>query len=310
MNILITGGAGFFGSKLSEKLLDINHHVTVYDNLMYGDSGCQAFLKNPNYKLVIGDVTDFNKLNEVINSNDVVIHLAALVGEPACKKTTKENVYNINTESTKFISDICNQNNKQFIFLSTCSNYGKNTEVVNEDSELNPLGMYSDSKIKSENYIIENSKSYLILRCSTLFGVSHRMRVDLTINQFIYEGMRDGYISVFGEETWRPFLYVDDACDIIIQAMNKNLKGVYNIGEESLNFTKRDIVNNLKKCGLDFEVKYVDFDDPRDYKVDFSKLNSVLDYKINFDLEKGVKCIEDYLKNNWDSLSNYKINNN
>jgi nucleoside-diphosphate-sugar epimerase len=302
MNILVTGGAGFFGSKLAEKLLEKGYNVTVYDKLMYDNKVSEKFTSNKNYRLIVGDVTDHPKLEHVIMNNDIVVHLAALVGEPVCKRN-KDIIYDINTLSTQFISDVCKNNNKQLVFLSTCSNYGKNSDIVNEKSELNPLGLYSDSKIKSENYIIDNLESHLILRCATLFGISHRMRIDLTINQFIFEGIRDGYIGIFGEMTWRPFLYVDDACNMIILAVENKLQGVYNLGDDSLNFTKRDIVDNLKKCGMNFDIKFVDFDDPRDYRVDFSKIKSALNYTIQFPLDKGIECVREYMINNWDSLS-------
>ena len=192
-NVLITGGAGFFGSKLTEKFLDKGYNVTVYDNLSFSDDGVKPFLSNDKYQFINGCVTDLSLLESVAAKNDIIINLAAYVGEPICK-ANKDTVYKINTDSAKFLSKFCNDNNKQFLFLSTCSNYGKNDSMVDENSELNPLGLYSDSKIKAENYIIENVKSYLILRCATLFGVSHRMRVDLTINQFLYEINKDGFV--------------------------------------------------------------------------------------------------------------------
>lgn len=291
--ILITGGAGFFGSKLAQKFLENGNKVTVYDNLIFGDDGIKPFLNNDNYTFINGDVMDYIKLEPVVLQNDIIINLAAYVGEPICK-ANKDSVYKINTDTTIYLAGLCNQYNKQFLFLSTCSNYGKNDSMVNEDSKLNPLGLYSDSKIKAENYIIENVKSYLILRCSTLFGVSHRMRVDLTINQFLYEINTNGFVSVYGEDAWRPYIHVEDACNIILITLESELNGVYNIGDESLNYTKRQIVDELLKFKK-FKVEQVDWDDPRDYKVDFSKLHSKIDYKIKFDLQTGIKELSDHL---------------
>jgi nucleoside-diphosphate-sugar epimerase len=292
--ILITGGAGFFGSKLSEILLSDNNFVTVYDNLYFGQDGVVPLESNKNYKFIKGDVTNYDDLKPYIFDNDIVIHLAALVGEPVCKEH-KDQIYKINTDPAKFISDICNENNKKLVFLSTCSNYGKTDLIVNEDSELNPLGLYSDSKIKAEEYILEKNKSALVLRCSTLFGVSHRMRVDLTINQFVYEILTNGSVSVYGESAWRPYLHVEDASNLILSAININMSGVCNIGDESLNYTKKQIVDILSKKFL-FNIEYVNWDDPRDYKVDFSKLKSLIDYKIKFTLEDGIDELSRYLK--------------
>lgn len=292
-NVLITGGAGFFGSKLTEKFLDKGYNVTVYDNLSFSDDGVKPFLSNDKYQFINGCVTDLSLLESVAAKNDIIINLAAYVGEPICK-ANKDTVYKINTDSAIFLSKFCNDNNKQFLFLSTCSNYGKNDSMVDENSELNPLGLYSDSKIKAENYIIENVKSYLILRCATLFGVSHRMRVDLTINQFLYEINEDGFVSVYGEEAWRPYLHVEDACNMIIISLEENLTGVYNLGDETLNYTKKQIVDELLNH-KEFVVEQVDWDDPRDYQVDFTKLRSKIDYKIKFDLKSGIKELSNYL---------------
>lgn len=302
MNILITGGAGFFGSKLSEKLLNLNHKVTVYDKLNFGDDGCKPFYNNENYKLIIADITNHSKLENIILDNDIIIHMAAYVGEPICKQN-KDTVYQVNTDATCFIADVCKRENKQLIFLSTCSNYGKNTELVNENSTLNPLGLYSDSKIKAENYIIDNLESYLILRCSTLYGVSHRMRVDLTINQFLFEIFNYGVISVFGESAWRPYIHVEDACDVIIKSFENKVNGVYNIGKDYLNFTKKQIVDELNNHNLNFKTEYVHFDDPRDYRVDFTKLNSVIDFDTKFNLEEGIKQMIEYFKSSSTSMN-------
>lgn len=285
--VLITGGAGFFGSKLTEIFLKNNYKVIVYDKLLFGDDGVRPFTNNVNYTFIESCITDFKHLGSVANSCDIVVNLAAYVGEPICK-ANKEDVYKINTDSATFLADFCNNHNKKFLFLSTCSNYGKNELMVDENSNLNPLGLYSDSKIKAENYIIQNVKSYLILRCATLFGISHRMRVDLTINQFLYEIEKYGFVSVYGEEAWRPYLHVEDACNMIILALEKNLTGVYNLGDESLNYTKKQIVDELLKY-KNFDIEHVNWDDPRDYKVNFTKLRSIIDYKIKYDLKTGIE---------------------
>jgi nucleoside-diphosphate-sugar epimerase len=235
--------------------------------------------------------------------------MAALVGENICK-SNKEIVYSINTDSTKNIVDLCNKHNKKLIFFSTCSNYGKTNEIVNENSILNPLGLYSDSKIKSEEYIIENSKNYLIARCSTLLGVSHRMRYDLTLNQFMYEIFSKGKISVYGESAWRPYIHVEDACNIVIKLLEGEFTGVYNIGDKSLNYTKKQIIDILKTKLPPFEIEYIQWDDPRDYQVDFSKLNKILTYNLNLDINKSIKELFNHffeIDLNQDTKNNFNL---
>lgn len=284
--VLVTGGAGFFGSKIVEKLLERGDIVTVYDNLQFGEDGVKPFKDNPNYELIIGDVRDTENMLNVASNHDIVIHLAAYVGEVICKENINF-VDEVNTDSATKMAKYCDENNKQFLFLSTCSNYGKTDKIVNEESELNPSGLYSTSKIKAEKTIIETTNSHLILRCATLFGVSHRMRVDLTINQLMYEMYRDGIVTVYGEEAWRPYVHVDDACNMILLSLDANLQGVYNLGDDSLNYTKKQIITALQENN-DFTVKPIEWDDPRDYKVDFSKINGVIDYNIKHDLQSGV----------------------
>lgn len=291
--ILITGGAGFFGSKMAEKFLENGYSVTVYDNLQFGDDGIKPFMSNPNYKLVIGDVKDTEKMLSEASKSNIVVHLAAYVGEVICKENINY-VYEVNSDSAVNMAKFCDENNIQFLFLSTCSNYGKSKEVVNEESELNPSGLYSTSKIQAENEILEKYKSSLILRCATLFGVSHRMRVDLTINQLIYEMLRDGIITVYGEEAWRPYLHVEDAVNMIILILEKKLSGVYNLGTDELNYTKKQIIEEIQKS-YEFLIKPIIWDDPRDYKVNFSKINEEIDYTIKYKLNDGVKELLDHM---------------
>lgn len=292
-NVLITGGAGFFGSKLTEFFLNKGFNVTVFDKLMFGKSSVDLFLKKENFKLIVDDIQNTEKLEKIIEDNEIIFHMAALVGENICK-SNKDIVYQINTESTKKIVDLCNKHNKKLVFFSTCSNYGKTNEIVNEDSVLNPLGLYSDSKIKSEQYIINNSKNYLIARCSTLLGVSHRMRYDLTLNQFMYEIFSKGKISVYGETAWRPYIHVEDACTIVGQLVENYETGIYNIGNKTLNFTKKQLIDILKTKLPPFEIEYVYWDDPRDYQVDFSKLDKTLNVNLKFDINHSIKELVNY----------------
>jgi nucleoside-diphosphate-sugar epimerase len=292
--ILITGGAGFFGSKMAEKFLENGHEVTIYDNLQFGDDGVKPFLSNPNYKLVVGDVKNTKEMFSEAIKNDIVIHLAAYVGEVICKENINF-VYEVNSNSAVNMAKFCDLNDIQFLFLSTCSNYGKSKDIVDENSELNPSGLYSTSKIEAEKEILEKFKSSLILRCATLFGVSHRMRVDLTINQLIYEMLRDGIITVYGEEAWRPYIHVEDAVNMIILALEKGLSGVYNLGTDELNYTKKQIIQEIQKSH-EFIIKPIIWDDPRDYKVNFSKINKEIDYTIKYKLNDGVKELLSHMK--------------
>jgi nucleoside-diphosphate-sugar epimerase len=286
MRILITGGAGYLGSKLTETLLSQEHNVIVYDNLFFGSVGIIPFLDNPKYKLIKNTINNLELIEAVVKDVDYVIHLAAIVGEPSCKQY-ESSVYGVNSGATSWISKCAYNYDIPLLFLSTCSNYGKTDEVVTEDSLLEPLGLYADSKIQAEEIVLDNKQ--LVLRMSTLFGVSYRVRYDITINEFVYQYYRDKLLKVYGEDTWRPYLHVQDACNMIIKCMEKDLRGVYNVGFNNLNYQKKEIVNAIVEYLGDGKIEYVDFDDPRDYQVNFDKIQNELNCQYKFSLEDGIR---------------------
>ncbi len=286
MRILITGGAGYLGSKLTETLLSQGHDVIVYDNLFFGSVGVIPFLDNPKYKLIKNTINNLELIEAVVKDVDYVIHLAAIVGEPSCKQY-ESSVYGVNSGATSWISKCAYNYDIPLLFLSTCSNYGKTDEVVTEDSLLEPLGLYADSKIQAEEIVLDNKQ--LVLRMSTLFGVSYRVRYDITINEFVYQYYRDKLLKVYGEDTWRPYLHVQDACNMIIKCMEKDLRGVYNVGFNNLNYQKKEIVNAIVEYLGDGKIEYVDFDDPRDYQVNFDKIQNELNCQYKFSLEDGIR---------------------
>jgi nucleoside-diphosphate-sugar epimerase len=286
LRILITGGAGYLGSKLTETLLNQGHDVIVYDNLFFGSTGVVPFLDNSKYKFIKNTINNLELIETAVKGADYVIHLAAIVGEPSCKQY-ESSVYSVNTGATEWISECTYNYDIPLLFLSTCSNYGKINKVVTEDSPLEPLGLYADSKIKAEKVVLGND--HLVLRMSTLFGVSYRVRYDITINEFVYQYYRDKTLKIYGENTWRPYLHVQDACNMIIQCMEKDLRGVYNTGFNDLNYQKKEIVNTIVDYLGEGKLEYVKFDDPRDYKVNFDKIEKELNYQYKFSLKDGIR---------------------
>ena len=296
MKILITGGAGYFGSVLTNFLLDKGFTVTVYDDLSFGNTGVDSFISDTNYTFIKETILNYKCFKKAIVANDVIIHLAAIVGEDNCINN-KSDVYRINCNATEFVSDVCSSGQKKLIFLSTCSNYGRNDNIVTEDSKLNPLGIYASSKISAENYIINNcTSSWLVLRMSTLFGVSYKMRRDITINQFVYQHIKNNYLEIYGPETYRPYLHVLDASEIIHDLLKSDIGGVFNVGYDQLNYKKNDIVKIINSIMGSCELKYVNIDDPRDYKVSFSKVNNIIDCHHKYTLEYGIDELSKYYR--------------
>ena len=252
-NILVTGGAGYIGSVLTRKLVSSKYNVKVLDSLIFGQDGISDLVSNRSVKLFPDDIRNEKILTDVLKDVDCVVHLAAIVGEPLCNKIP-EIAKQINELATKQIVDSCKKAGVQrFIFASTCSNYGSALETVNEDTQLESLSLYSETKVKSElNVLNSQDKNFepCVLRFATAYGLSPRMRFDLLLQEFIRDALIDKKISIFGSNHWRPLVHVDDiasACIIVIEN-SKNISGeIYNVGDNEQNYTKKQLAEMIQK---------------------------------------------------------------
>ena len=255
-NVLVIGGAGYIGSILSPILLNKGYKVTVLDNLTYGTgNSIGELLERPGFEFINGDFGDDSTLDPLLDSCTDVVLLAAMVGDPICKKYP-ELAQKVNVEYPKGLFQKMNGRNIQnFIFTSTCSNYGLRSDdtLANEESELNPQSLYAENKIEFEKFILSNSDSSdfssTILRLSTAFGVSNRMRFDLTVSQFTRELALGKELLVYDENTWRPYCNITDISNVIIKVMEspkeKIHNEVFNVGSDHNNFTKKMILRMI-----------------------------------------------------------------
>ena len=232
-NILLIGGEGYIGNVVGDKLLNLGYNVVSYDNLLYKNNNCVLNKINySNYKFIFGDILDEKKLFSALDDIDTVVLFAGLVGDPITKKYPLESA-KINEDGVKNVIDSCHKMNiEKLIFISTCSNYGliNNDELASEDHELNPLSLYAKSKVNIEKYILSlKGKTNLnptILRFATAFGLSPRMRFDLTISEFTYEIFNRNELLVYDADTWRPYCHVLDFAKLIekvIKAPNEKV---------------------------------------------------------------------------------------
>ncbi len=313
-NILVTGGAGYVGSGLLRDLLSNGFKVTCVDNLMFGGESLLGIFHNKNFIFYNCDINDKSRLNEVFSKNnfDYVIHLAAIVGDPACKIYSNL-AYETNLVSSKWLVEKSKKSGvSRFIFASTCSNYGKmdDPEVyVNENSKLAPVSLYAELKVKFENYIlneIEKDKNFSVtsLRFSTVYGLSPRMRFDLTVNEFTKELTLGKELEIFGEQFWRPYCHVKDFSNAFLTVINspkdKVAYNVFNVGDTSENYTKKMLVNEIKKELPNSKIKYVaKKDDPRDYRVNCDKIKKELGFKITMKVPDGIKEIKKIIQENF-----------
>jgi nucleoside-diphosphate-sugar epimerase len=290
MKIFITGPAGYIGSKLLPKLLQQGHEVVGIDNLSFGYHTLIPYLDNKNFSLIKDDILNIDNHKKIFDEIDGIIHLAAIVGFPACKKYP-DLAKKINFDSSVKIADL--KKDKTFmIYASTCSNYGHRgtNEECRENSPLNPLTLYGTTKVESEKYILSKPNS-VALRIATAFGVSPRLRIDLLANNFVINAIKNKKIEIFESEHRRSFVHVFDIAEAFSFAVEnfKIMSGEsFNVGDKSLNVTKLELAKMVKK--------YVDCDihtipgkdmDQRDYIINFEKINS-LGFRCKKSLEEGI----------------------
>ena len=266
--VLVSGGAGYVGSALVSRLLrDTNWNVKVFDNLMYGGDSLFQFFNFEKFSFIKGDLRKF-ELSKIVENVDYVVNLAALVGEPICKKYPKE-AKEINFEANINLAKTCEkQGIERYVMLSTCSNYGlrQNQEMLEENDELQPISLYSETKVNSEKILLNELSGLpvVVLRASTAYGMASRIRFDLLLHQFIFEAWEKKRINLFGANSWRPMVHVDDIARAIVLTLTKNekikSKDVFNVGSNDQNFKKmfaydeKEIpVPSIKNIVMDFK---------------------------------------------------------
>ncbi len=302
--ILVTGGAGYIGSVLVGLLLDKGYKVRVIDKLMFGGEALLNYLNNPNFEFVKGDIRINKDIENAMQGIDAVAHLAAIVGDPACAKD-KELTKSTNLDGAKLVYETAEKLGvKQFVFSSTCSNYGKmenSNEYVNENSKLAPVSLYAETKVEFEKHLLNQNSTNIckptVLRFSTVYGLSQRPRFDLTVNEFTKELALGRELVIFGEQFWRPYCHVVDLARAVIAVLEADAKtvqfDVFNVGDTSENYTKKMLVEEIVKQIPNSKIKYVEKnEDPRDYRVNFDKIKEKLNYKITKTVPDGITQIK------------------
>lgn len=302
MKVLITGGAGYIGSVLVPMLLEKGFQVRVIDNLLYGGHGLLYSYFNPNFEFINGDITNRESVKEAIKGTDIIIHLAAIVGYPACKKHI-DLAKKVNTDGTRIICEERNEN-QQLHFASTGSVYGAINGPCTEDTQLNPLSIYGQTKKEAEDIIIESGNA-AIYRFATAFGLSPRLRLDLLVNNFVYQAIKEKQLVVYEKNFLRTFIHVRDICSSFIFGIENfsNIKNeVYNVGNENMNFTKEELVRKISEK-VEFYLHFADFDgdeDKRNYFVSYEKIRNkgfytqiTLDRGLN-ELHTGLSALIQY----------------
>ncbi len=289
--VLITGGAGYLGSVLTEILLNKGYKVTVIDNLIYKQTSVAPFSYNDNFKFVLGDVRDNSVLKPLVDKHDVIIPLAAIVGMPACKAQPEATV-DINYKQVQNIVDWAS-NNQMIMIPNTNSQYGSSTKIITEDSPFKPLSLYAETKCDAEKAVLDSGNG-IAMRLATVFGMSYRMRMDLLVNDFVYKSVTDGYLVLFESHYMRNYIHVRDIANtflFMIENYKKCNNNAFNVGLTEANCSKKDLAEIIKSFIPSLTIVENNFKedfDQRNYIVSNDKLEN-RGWKPQFSLEKGVK---------------------
>jgi len=290
----------------------------VLDTLAFGEDSIRDLCDNKSFEIVKGDMRNIPTVVATVKGVDAVIHLAAIVGDPACAVDAEETIEN-NYFATKMIAEVCKYNQvNRFIFASTCSVYGASSDILTEDSELRPLSLYAQTKLKSEESILgllDDNFSPTILRMGTLYGPSPRMRFDLVVNLLTAKATKEGKIRIFGGFQWRPFVHVEDAAEAYITCLEapvEKIRGqIFNVGSNEQNYQIEQVGHIIKKIIPDIEIEICKEDtDERNYRVSFDKLSKTLNYRTKKALMDGILEIKElFVKNTTFDYTDSKYNN-
>jgi nucleoside-diphosphate-sugar epimerase len=327
--VLLIGGAGYIGSVMTGYLLGQGWQIRCFDQLIYENQPCVSFYwGHPRYEFIFGDLTDAAQMESALEKVDDVVILAGLVGDPITKKYPKKS-QDINLDGIlQVIRSLNGKGLKRVIFISTCSNYGliESDATADETFELNPLSLYAKAKVAIEKELLalrgQVDFHATVLRFATAFGLSPRMRFDLTVNEFTREMFLGRELLVYDAETWRPYCHVQDfsrAVNLVLQAPEETISfEVFNAGGECNNFNKQAVVNEILRHFPNAPVKYKkQGSDPRNYKVNFSKIKSTLGFEPEYTVADGIEELIGALQQNIFSrveqqpnfYHNYEINN-
>jgi nucleoside-diphosphate-sugar epimerase len=294
--VLVVGGAGYIGSLLVERLLDKGHRVRVLDCLLYGDEPLRPFKNHPDFELVVGDCRNIQDMVKALRGVESVVHLAAIVGDPACNQD-HDTALETNYAATRMLIEIAKGHGVgRFVFASSCSVYGATELEVDENSAVQPISLYGQTKVDSEQALLEARSDTFhptVLRYATVFGLSYRPRFDLVVNLLTAKAQQEGVITIYNGQQWRPFIHVRDLVEATVRVPEAPVRlvsgEIFNVGDTRLNHTLTDVADVIRDAFPNVRVDHVDNSDRRNYRVNFDKLLSRTGFRARYTLRDGVE---------------------
>ena len=299
--VLVIGGGGYIGSALLPKLLERGYHVRLLDLLIFGDDPIRPILDHPRLEVRRGDFRHVEQVADALQGVDSVVHLGAIVGDPACN-LDEELTIEVNLTATRMIAELAKASGvERFVFASTCSVYGATEEMLDERSIVRPISLYGHTKLASEQVLLSMTNDRFrptVLRFATIYGLSGRTRFDLVVNLLTAKAKLEGKITVFGGDQWRPFVHVDDAAQAVATVLeaHPSLVGrqIFNVGSNDQNYTIQEIGEMVHECVISAELITNSGDgDKRDYRVNFNKIRNQLDFSPRWTVRQGIQQVLD-----------------
>ena len=294
-NVLIIGGAGYIGSALTKRLLELGYRVRVLDLLLYGDDAISEFYTEPRFELIRGDLRHIDAVVAAAKGMDAVVHLGAIVGDSACG-ICEDLTVQINLQATRTIAEISKGYGvSRFVFASTCSVYGASDEMLDERSALNPLSLYARTKMESERVLLslcDPAFAPTILRFGTIYGLSGRPRFDLVVNLLAAKAIKEGEVGIVGGKQWRPLVHVKDVAEaivLVLQAPPGDVCGqTFNVGSNEQNYQIADLGRIIKELVPTAHVVIQPQEDNRNYRVRFDKIRDMLNFEPRYTVQDGI----------------------
>ncbi|MEN6300061.1 MAG: NAD(P)-dependent oxidoreductase [Anaerolineaceae bacterium] len=292
-HILITGGAGYLGSIMTQHFLDAGFRVTVLDNLMYGQHSLFQFCSNPNFDFIYNDARNENILKQTLGDVDVIIPLAAIVGAPACQRDPLL-ARSVNLDAIRLLLKL-RSTDQLIVYPTTNSGYGTKSGNIfcTEETPLEPISLYGETKVQAEKELLD-SPNTITLRLATVFGMSPRMRLDLLVNHFVYAAVTDGYLVIFEKDFKRNYVHIRDVADCFLFCVQNHARMVgrpYNVGLDSANLSKEELALKVKEFVPNFYIHFAEIGsdpDKRNYIVSNERLRQA-GFEAQHTIEEGIR---------------------